>query len=107
MDDLTITLSLDVASKLSWGGEGDDCDGWTVVRNERIDERRWVSVHELVIERDGVFYAATYEEGLTEHQDTRPWEGEKDAVFHRVEKRTRMVEVVDYVPAEQDGAADG
>lgn len=97
----TITLPAKLARELA--EDGGKVDGWTVVRNEQTGSRRWVSEHELVIERDGLFYIGYYDQGLTENQDERAWEWDETATFYRVEKRVEMVETVSYVtPAGQD-----
>lgn len=56
-----------------------DCGGFEgsaeELHGEQIDTLRWISVHELVFRApdDGKAYRVTYEEGLTENQETRPW----------------------------------
>lgn len=61
--------------------------GLEVVLNEQTGSRRWVSVHQLVVkDADGRFWATTYECGLTEYQDTSPFEDETEVEFHQVEK---------------------
>ncbi|GAA1064716.1 hypothetical protein [Streptomyces asiaticus] len=49
------------------------------LHEEQIDERRWVSLHEIVFRApdDGKAYSVVYAQGLTENQeDTDPWEYE-------------------------------
>ena len=58
-----------------------------MVHNEQVGSRRWVSVHELVIQKTGTneFYTASYERGLTEMQDQAPFEYDGDVIqFSRV-----------------------
>jgi len=85
-----VKLTREQAAELSYGvpGHWDDAElGLTVESNEQIDSRRWVSVHLLVVkDRDGKFWAATYERGLTEYQDIDPFEDESEVTFYEVEK---------------------
>jgi hypothetical protein len=61
--------------------------GLTIEADEHIGERRWVSEHFLVVkDRDGKLWAATYDRGLTEYQDTEPFEDEAEVGFYEVEK---------------------
>lgn len=49
------------------------------LREEQVDTRRWVSVHEIIFRApdDGKAWAVTYSRGLTESQDcTDPWDDE-------------------------------
>ena len=58
-----------------------------VEADEQVSTRRWVSVHQLVVrDEEGRFWAATYERGLTENQDTEPFEDDDDVEFHEVRK---------------------
>jgi hypothetical protein len=93
-----ITLDADIARELP-GEVGYTIDGWTVVADDRVNERRWTSVHRLVIrpENGTQHYAAEYERGLSESQDTSPWEYNKTVTFKPVVARTRMVEVTEWV----------
>lgn len=103
-DENVIDLPVDLARKLV-GPPGLAVDGWTVVHHEQLGSREWASVHELVIERDGLLYGATYEQGLSEGQGPRPWDDVEQARFYRVEKRTRLLEVAEFVPVEKPGGA--
>lgn len=62
--------------------------GLTVEHDEHIEDRRWVSVHLLVVKDDlfGRYWAAIYEQGLTENQDTWPFENVEEVQFIEVEK---------------------
>ncbi|MFF4779430.1 hypothetical protein ACFY05_42105 [Microtetraspora fusca] len=101
-------LPVSLARELAYSNLGDTIDGWTVVENEQTDARRWVSVHSLVIRNEaGEHYAGWYSRGLTEYQDTRPWEDETVARFDPVVPRTRLVEVTEYVPADKVEPARG
>lgn len=82
-----ITLSLEDARDYAYSLEGHSFDGYTVIRNEQTDSNRWHAIYDLVLSRDGTdeFYATSYEQGLTEMQDIRPFEDEgSEIVFHRV-----------------------
>jgi hypothetical protein len=82
----TLKLPREQAQDLAWG-ETDPEDGLTVELNEQVDSRRWVSVHKLVVrDRDGKFWETDYEKGLTEYQDTRPFEDQEEVSFCEVEK---------------------
>ena len=73
-------------------------DGWTIAADEHLGEGRWTERRRLVIRNgDGQHYAARYERGLTEQQETYPWEGDKPVTFTPVVARTRMVEITEYV----------
>lgn len=97
-----ITLPLDLARKLVLFGTGRTVDGWTVVDIEEGDSGRWTRHMRLIVRRDsdGQLFASDYQVGLTEYQETEPWEYEGEAKFEPVERRPRMVEVVEYVPPE-------
>ena len=83
---MTLQLTREQAQSLAWD-EADPEWGLTVELNEQIDSRRWVSVHRLVIrDKDGKFWAATYDQGLTEYQDSRPFEDQAEVEFCEVEK---------------------
>lgn len=53
-----------------------------LVHTDQIDSRRWVSVHEAVYQDLNTlkYYWSTYEMGLTECQDTSPYEYVKDEI---------------------------
>lgn len=64
--------------EIKWCTSGEDFDlefgdgkGLTlkILENEQIDSRRWVSIHRIVWEENGTFYACFYEQGLTEYQE--------------------------------------
>lgn len=80
-------LARDRATDLAYF-EQDTELGLEVVDREHIEDRRWVSVNRLILkDRDGKFWAATYERGLTEYQDCQPFEDEVEEVtFYGVEK---------------------
>ncbi len=94
-----ITLDAEVARELVYNGVGDSGEGFTVVAIEEGETYRWTRSMRLIVSRDsdGQLFAARYEQGLTEQQMTEPWEYARTARFEPVVKRTRMVEVVEYV----------
>lgn len=73
-----------------------------VLKNEQVDSSRWSSIHALVIKIGLSFWEITYERGLTENQDIRPFEYEpNDTVeFYRVTPVIRPI--IDYVKVEDD-----
>lgn len=95
----SITLPVELARELTQLSVGDTSQGWTVVAIEEGEARRWVRGMRLIVshDSDGLPYEAYYDEGLTEYQETRPWEDEGEAKFEPVERRTRTVEIVEYV----------
>jgi hypothetical protein len=72
---------------------------YMVIQKEQIDTRRWVSSHELtfqIIENEKISYwLTTYERGLTEQQDTQPWDDDEVSAFE-AEKVTRSITVTEY-----------
>lgn len=79
-------LDAEIARNLAWGFDVVDL-GLAVEADTHIEDRRWVSVHELVIrDADGRYWMTYYEQGLTEYQDTRPFEDDTEVEFREVEK---------------------
>lgn len=79
-------LTAEQAREFLCGG-GDPDLGLEVESNEHTGEGRWTSYHFLVLkDKAGRFWATTYEQGLTEYQDTRPFEDESEVTFEEVEK---------------------
>lgn len=79
-------LAPEVARELTYIDRDDEL-GLTVVAREHIEDRRWVSRNRLVVQdREGKFWAAFYEQGLTEMQETQPFEYHAGVEFHEVEK---------------------
>ena len=70
-----ITIPNEIADGLADRGEGQWLEGYEIVVNRHTgDEKRWTSIHELVIRAGDNLYRAFYEVGLTEDQDYRPFE---------------------------------
>ena len=60
---------------------------YTVECNEYVDSGRWTSHHHLVVrDADGKLWSTTYEVGLTESQDIRPFEDLEFVHFTQVVK---------------------
>ncbi|MEU6725572.1 hypothetical protein ABZ917_17845 [Nonomuraea wenchangensis] len=77
-----VTLPAETARQLAYGYAGDDIDDWTVVVNEYTGRTRWSSTHHLVIRNEaGEHFADTYRRGLSESQETRPYEDVSTATF--------------------------
>lgn len=101
-----VELPVELARELAYCSVGHAIDGWTVVENEQFGTSRWESLHSLVIRNEaGEHYVDTYRRGLTEYQDTRPWECEKVACFEPVERRAKVVRSFEWVkPATSSGS---
>jgi hypothetical protein len=81
-----LTITAGQARDLACGSANPEL-GLTIELNEQIDTRRWVSVHRLVVkDTGGIYWATTYEQGLTESQDIWPFEDVSEVVFEAVEK---------------------
>lgn len=102
-----VDLDAQVARELAYLSEGVSDGGWTVVENEQFGSGRWESHHTLVIRNAaGEHFRSTYSRGLTEYQDTGPWEGEKSARFDPVERRVKVVQVVEWIAAQPAQTGD-
>ncbi|MEV4179893.1 hypothetical protein AB0J28_00420 [Streptosporangium canum] len=89
-----VKIDADIARKLAYTSIGKTFEGWTVVEREDIDTTRWESHHWMVIRNEaGEHYGATYSKGLTEYQDTRPWQDDTIALFESVSRQTTVVQV--------------
>jgi hypothetical protein len=83
-----LRMSAEDARELAYGGDFSP-EGLTVESDEQTGTSRWESIHLLVVkDRDGKFWAVSYRQGLTEHQDSRPFGDADDVVvtFYEVEK---------------------
>lgn len=94
-----ITLPASDARELIGMKFGEEAfDGWIPVADEHLGKRRWVECRRLIIRDEGGYhFAAEYERGLSETQDTGPWEYDETVTFAPVVVRKRMVEVTEYV----------
>ncbi len=70
----------------------------TLIRDDIVDQRRWVTVHDIIFRADNKLYRASYEIGSTENQDTRPWEYEDNV--SAVEVVPKEIKAIQYVDAE-------
>lgn len=77
----TLQLTNDEALSLIYEGSSDDI---TVLQDELTDVSRWSTHHCLVVEKDGVCYAANYHQGATEYQDELPFEDQEPVIFREV-----------------------
>ena len=86
-----VELPADLARELVYN-PGDTMDGWTVVAIEYVESRRWQSVHRLVIHNEaGEHFASTFRQGLTEEQETQPFEDETTVIFAPVAPHFEVV----------------
>lgn len=88
-----VVLEADLARELAYVTVGSSQDGWTVVANDFVESQRWESLHLLVIRNEACeHFADTYRRGLTEQQDTRPYEYQEQATFTPVAPRFEVVQ---------------
>ncbi|GAA0970017.1 hypothetical protein GCM10009555_018190 [Acrocarpospora macrocephala] len=93
-----VELDAETARELTYDGHGATIDGWTVVAQVETGRSRWTSHHRLVIRNEtGEHFAATFRRGLTEMQETQPWEDEQVAKFTPVAPRAKVVRTVEWV----------
>ena len=82
---MPLTMSARDARKLVYGGDFSDM-GLEVVSNEQIGSSRWESIHEVVVrDSESNFWMTGYRQGLTEYQDSRPFEDDSEVTFLQVE----------------------
>lgn len=102
-----ITLPASDARQLVYSGPGGTLDRWTVAAITNDDSGQWTSYHRLVIrDADGRHYAAGFERGLTEYQDTAPFEYDKEVKFRPVYPAVCMVEVTEWADQPPTPAAE-
>jgi hypothetical protein len=83
---MALTLSTKDAQELVYGGDFTD-EGLTVEDDRQTGSSRWESHHTVVVrDRDGKLWAADYRKGLTENQESRPFENEAEVTFREVIK---------------------
>ncbi|MGA4995972.1 hypothetical protein [Nonomuraea bangladeshensis] len=101
-----VHLAPEIARELTYLSPGENHEGWTVVDKEEDGHTRWESHHSLIIRNEaGEHFQGHYRKGLTEYQDTKPWEYEKTARFDPVVRRPRVVQVFDWVTPAKDAGA--
>lgn len=71
-----------------------DLDGYELVENKIIDQRRWSTEWEMIFKHEDKFYRTLYEQGSTEMQDTRLWDGQKFEYCEEV--KPVVVEKIEY-----------
>ncbi len=97
MSDLTELEQLKALIDTGWKNfaYGDDGDGFNHITNEEGDDRRWSRTITTIVQSEAteLFYAFDWEHGLTEVQENEcDWPD-----VRQVERRERVVTVVDYV----------
>lgn len=75
----------------------DDFEGFEVETERQTSEGRWLSYHEVIVKResDGKFFKSNYSRGLTEYQDTYPYDEDKPE-FIEVFPEKKTIEIVVY-----------
>jgi hypothetical protein len=67
--------------------EADPALGLEVEARVRTGSSRWMSLHRLIVkDKDGRLWAVPYQQGLTESQETRPFEDLTEVEFREVER---------------------
>ncbi|QKJ87447.1 hypothetical protein PMPD1_2505 [Paramixta manurensis] len=79
---LSIALPKDLLKELVWSDEWEDEQGKTikVIHREQTGSRRWESDHLMIFTLGGKLYGSTYSLGLTECQESLPYEYEPDQI---------------------------
>lgn len=81
-----LKMSAADARELAYGGDF-SAEGLTVESDKQTGTSRWESIHRLVVrDRDGRLWAVTYRQGLTESQESEPFEDMTEVTFYEVEK---------------------
>ena len=98
----TLKLTREQAQGLVWDEADPEWD-LEVELNEQVDTSRWESIHHRLVvkDKDGKFWAARYRKGLTEYQDSRPFEDLDEVEFREVEKVP--VITYEYRPVSREG----
>ena len=87
------------------GFEDDQNPGvfYKVLKKEQTGSRRWVSEHDLIFQvtenGNTSIWFTTYERGLTEHQDTSPWDDEDEVECTEVKAVEKTITITEYVDA--------
>ena len=68
-------------------------DNWEQVYEEIVDQERWTTLRWVVLKEpvDGQCWSVSYRRGLTEMQECKLWEFQKNVEFVAVELREVMV----------------
>jgi hypothetical protein len=77
----------------------ENSDNLTFILDDLYDTNRWSELHKLIFRDNETrkFYQTMYSCGLTEYQDERPFEYEKDEI-ECAEVEPQTIEVIEYVP---------
>ena len=79
----------------TWGfpHDPDEEIGAKVIRNKVTGSGRWQKYHQIIVTLPGHegLFSADYSAGLTECQEERPWEFDKEVTFTEVEEYERAV----------------
>lgn len=87
-----VELPAELARELANKRVGRSIGNWTVVANDYVESSRWASLHWLVIHNEaGQHFAETYRRGLTEEQETRPFDDGTTATFTPVAPQHKVV----------------
>lgn len=87
-------ISKSVLETLLYVEPGTQVNEVLLVANERVGARRWVEERRLIVSIEGEYYAAPFEVGLTEMQETEPFENEPNEVeVHAVRPVEKTVTV--------------
>lgn len=82
-----LILPKSLAEEILFSGPGLITDIYLYVDDIRVDSDRWMEHRQLVIsDPTGNLFAADYEIGLTEYQDTPIWYGLKEIEFYPVSR---------------------
>ena len=68
-------LSVEICREIIW----EDSDDYEVIERNIVSNYRWTSYNEIIVKElaTGNYFRTYYSQGLTERQDTRPFEDEK------------------------------
>jgi hypothetical protein len=85
---MKLLINKELANNLRWADPKIDVEGYIKIEDNWIEDRRWVQARELIIrDSEMKYWRSCYEIGLTEYQDTEPWEDSDKAEFRQVVQR--------------------
>lgn len=90
-------LTGDEAREVVWC----DSEDWEQIESRLISTSRWSSYHQGIFKHasTGKHYKFEWSRGLTEHQDEKPFQYEKEVTPVEVRKVTKTVEVWEEINA--------